>query len=224
VLLTNGDVDAIAGLLHMREGTAFALYAEQSVLDILAKNPIFRVLDEELVPRRALRVSEWQPVRDADGAETGLSVRPFAVPGKLPLYLEAEAEEDALFGAEGHAIGLEIRAGEARFFYVANCAAIPDELAAELTHAPLLFFDGTLFTDDEMIAGGAGKKTGRRMGHMSLDGPQGSMDKLGRLGIGRTVFIHINNTNPILLHDSRERRAVEARGFEVAEDGMEVRL
>jgi pyrroloquinoline quinone biosynthesis protein B len=224
VLLTNGDVDAIAGLLHMREGTAFALYAEQSVLDILAKNPIFRVLDGKLVPRRALRISEWQKVRDAEGAETRLEVRPFAVPGKLPLYLEAEAEDGALFGAEGHAIGLEIRAGEARFFYVANCAAIPDDLAAELAGAPLLFFDGTLFSDDEMIARGVGRKTGRRMGHMSLDGPEGSMDKLGRLGIGRTVFIHINNTNPILLGDSRERRAVEARGFEVAHDGMEVRL
>jgi pyrroloquinoline quinone biosynthesis protein B len=224
VLLTNGDVDAIAGLLHMREGTAFGLYAEQSVLDILEKNPIFRVLDEGLVPRRALRISEWQPVGDAEGANTGIEVRPFAVPGKLPLYLEPEVAEHELFGSEGHAIGLEVRAGEARFFYVANCAAIPEQLAAELAGAPLLFFDGTLFSDDEMIAQGVGTKTGRRMGHMSLDGPEGSMEKLGRLGIARTVFIHINNTNPILIKDSRERRAVEAYGFEVAHDGMEVRL
>jgi pyrroloquinoline quinone biosynthesis protein B len=224
VLLTNGDIDAIAGLLHMREGTAFALYAEQSVLDILEENLIFRVLDNGLVPRRALRSSEWQPVCDAEGASTGIEVRPFAVPGKLPLYLEPEAAEHELLGSEGGAIGLELRSGEARFFYVANCAAIPEPLAAELAGAPLLFFDGTLFSDDEMIAQGVGRKTGRRMGHMSLDGPEGSMEKLGRLGINRTVFIHINNTNPILLHDSRERRAVEARGFEVAHDGMEMRL
>jgi pyrroloquinoline quinone biosynthesis protein B len=224
VLLTNGDVDAVAGLLHLREGTAFALYAEQSVLDVLEMNPIFRVLDEALVPRRAFRVSEWQRVSDADGAETGIEVRPFAVPGKLPLYLEAGADEAALFASDGQTLGLEIRAGAAKFFYVANCAALPDDLAAELAGAPLLFFDGTLYSDDEMIAQGAGHKTGRRMGHMSLDGPEGSMERLARLGIPRIVFIHINNTNPILIKDSRERRAVEARGFEVAHDGMELRL
>jgi pyrroloquinoline quinone biosynthesis protein B len=224
VLLTNGDVDAIAGLLHLREGTPFALYAEQSVLDILDANPIFGVIEATLVPRRALCVSEWQPVRGADGADTGIEVRPFAVPGKLPLYLEGGAAEDGLLGSAGHTIGLDIRAGDARFFYVANCAAIPDELAAELAGAPLLFFDGTLFSDEEMIAQGAGRKTGRRMGHMSLDGPDGSMERLAGLGIARTIFIHINNTNPILLKDSRERRAVEARGFEVAYDGMEMRL
>src|SRR5688572_16539367 len=127
VLLSNGDVDAIAGLLHLREGTAFALYAEQGVLDILDANPIFRVLNAALVPRRALRISEWQPVRDSDGADTGIEVRPFAVPGKLPLYLQPEAAEDELFESEGHAIGLELRAGQARFFYVANCAAIRSE-------------------------------------------------------------------------------------------------
>lgn len=223
VLLTNGDVDAIAGLLHLREGTAFALYGEQSVLDILDANPVFRVLDGTRVPRRALRRSEWQPVRDADGADTGIEVRPFAVPGKLPLYLEGD-RADELFEAEGRTLGLEIRAGDTRFFYIANCAALPDALAAEISHAPLVFFDGTLFTDDEMIAQGVGRKTGRRMGHMSLDGPDGSMEKLAQLGICRTIFIHINNTNPILLKDSPERRAVEARGFEVAYDGVEVRL
>jgi pyrroloquinoline quinone biosynthesis protein B len=89
---------------------------------------------------------------------------------------------------------------------------------------PLVFFDGTLFTDDEMIRQGVGKKTGRRMGHMSMDGAGGSLAFLKPLGIGRAVFIHINNTNPVLLADSPERRQIEADGFEVAHDGMEVRL
>jgi pyrroloquinoline quinone biosynthesis protein B len=224
VLLTNGDVDAIAGLLHLREGTPFAFYAEPRVLDILMANPIFAVLDEALVPRRPLVPDEWQPVADAGGQNLGFEVRPFAVPGKIPLYLEGEKDAAEILSAESGTLGLEFRSGDARFFYVANCAALPRTLANRLSGAPLVFFDGTLFTDDEMIAQGVGKKTGRRMGHMSLDGPGGSMAALAPLGISRVVFTHINNTNPILLSDSPERRRVEAAGFEVAHDGMEIRL
>jgi pyrroloquinoline quinone biosynthesis protein B len=224
LVLTNGDVDAVAGLLHLREGTPFDLYAEPRVLDILDRNPIFDVLDRATVPHRPLLRDEWQPVLGAHDRDTAIELRPFAVPGKVPLYLEGDADEAALADSDGGTIGLEFRSGNSRFFYVANCAALSDTLAAELSGAPLLFFDGTLFTDDEMIAQGAGRKTGRRMGHMSLSGPDGSMEKLAPLGISRTVFIHINNTNPILLKDSPERRQVEARGFEVAHDGMEIRL
>jgi pyrroloquinoline quinone biosynthesis protein B len=224
VVLTNADVDAVAGLLSLREGTPFSLYAEPRVLSILDDNPIFGVLDHAVVPRRRLERGEWQPIRDAEGVETGVALRPFPVPGKIPLYLEADGDEAVLFDHQGSTTGLEIGGGASRFFYVANCATIPDSLAEELAGAALLFFDGTFFTDDEMIVQRAGTKTGRRMGHMGLDGPGGSMARLAGLGIRRMVFIHINNTNPILLKDSAERRAVEAHGFEVAHDGMEIRL
>lgn len=224
VLLTNGDVDAVAGLLHLREGTPFALYAEPRVLDILSGNPIFGVLDTGVVPRRALRVSEWQPILKADGVPSGLEVRPFPVPGKIPLYLEDGTNDASSLKAGASTIGLEIRGGGSRFFYVANCAALSDSLVEQIASAPLLFFDGTLFTDDEMIRQGVGRKTGRRMGHISLDGPEGSLAGLARLGIERKILIHINNTNPVLLRDSPERRRVEAAGFEVAHDHMEVRL
>jgi pyrroloquinoline quinone biosynthesis protein B len=224
VILTNGDVDALAGLLHLREGTPFALYADERVLDVLTANPIFDVLDLRYVPRRPLEISVWQNVRKADGTDIGLGVRPFPVPGKIPLYLEGNMQEAGIVDAESSTIGLEIRAGDDSFFYIANCAALPESLACEIADARLVFFDGTLFTDDEMIRQGVGKKTGRRMGHMSLDGPDGSLAKLAPLGIGRKIFVHINNTNPILLKDSPARRQVETAGFEVAFDGMEVRL
>jgi pyrroloquinoline quinone biosynthesis protein B len=224
VVLTNGDVDAVAGLLHLREGTPFALYAEPAVLGILAANPIFGVVDEGLVPRRPLTISERQPLLTANGEATGVELRPFPVPGKIPLYLEGDMEDADVLEAEASTLGLEFRAGDARFFYVANCARLSDEVGERLSGAPLVFFDGTLFTDDEMIRQGVGRKTGRRMGHMSLDGPDGSMAKLAPLGISRTVFIHINNTNPILLKDSAERAQIEAADFEVAFDGMEIRL
>jgi len=224
VVLTNGDIDALAGLLHLREGTPFSLYAEPRVLSILAENPVFNVLERDIVPRRPLAAGIWEPLLKVNEDPTGVEVRAFPVPGKIPLYLEDGVDEASLLDADAGTLGLEIRSGDSRFVYVANCAALPPEVTEEIAAAPLLFFDGTLFTDDEMIRQGAGRKTGRRMGHMSLDGPEGSMAKLLPLGIGRTVFIHINNTNPILLRDSPERRRVEAAGFEVAFDGMEVRL
>ena len=87
-----------------------------------------------------------------------------------------------------------------------------------------MFFDGTLFTDDEMIRSGAGQKTGRRMGHISNTGAQGAVAGFDGLAVGRKIFIHINNTNPILLADSPERQVVEAAGWEVAFDGMSIRV
>ncbi|MGH6925007.1 MAG: pyrroloquinoline quinone biosynthesis protein PqqB [Propylenella sp.] len=224
VVLTNGDVDAIAGLLTLREGAPFSLYAHEAVLKLLDDNPVFDVVDRTTVPRRALEIDVWQPIRFADGVESGIEVLPFAVPGKAPLYLEAEIGEAGMFESDGYTLGLCIRAGDSRFAYVANCGAVSSELAERLRGLPLVFFDGTLFTDDEMIRQGVGRKTGRRMGHMSIDGADGSLAFLKPLGIGRGVFIHINNTNPVLLADSPERKRVEAEGFDVAHDGMEIRL
>ena len=91
VVLTNADVDAIAGLLHLREGTPFSLYATPGVLRNLDDNPVFGVLDSDIVPRRELRLDEWQPLHTSDGGPFGLEVRPFAVPGKPPLYLEGDS-------------------------------------------------------------------------------------------------------------------------------------
>jgi len=92
-----------------------------------------------------------------------------------------------------------------------------------LARADVVFFDGTLFSDDEMIVTGTGGKTGRRMGHMPLAGDDGTLAALAGLG-DRRILTHINNTNPILIQGSAERRRVEAAGFEVAEDGMEIVL
>jgi pyrroloquinoline quinone biosynthesis protein B len=224
VVLTNADVDAIAGLLHLREGTPFALYGLPEVLKNLQDNPVFEVLDRELVPRRELRLEEWQPLLSAAGEPSGLEVRPFPVPGKLPLYLEGDSRRSVVSPASDQTVGLEIRGGDARFIYAANCAALCSRVAERLRRAPLVFFDGTLFEDDEMIRQGVGRKTGRRMGHMSLAGADGSLAALAALNIGRRIYIHINNTNPILLKDSPERRDVEAAGFEIAYDGMEITL
>lgn len=217
VVLTNGDIDHVAGLLTLRESQPFTLFATSAILGVLDANPIFNALNPSFVERRAFGLDV-----DLDTG-TGLRVRPFAVPGKVPLYMEGEEVE--IGGETEDTIGLEIKGREgARFFFIPGCAAVTPALAARIRGADLLLFDGTLWTDDEMEKGGTGKKTGGRMGHMSVSGDDGSMAALEPLGIARKIYLHINNTNPILLDDSPERAEVEAAGFEVACDGMRIQL
>lgn len=223
-VLTNGDVDAIAGLLHVRERTPFRIYADARILRVLDANPIFKVLAPGVVTRETLSPGTLTTLCDPDGADSGLRITPFAVPGKVALYMESAGDGENFGTQEGDTIGLEItREGhDERVVFIANCAAADDAVRDRCAGAAVLFFDGTLWRDDEMVTRGEGVKTGQRMGHMSMAGPGGSMAALADLQIGRRIFIHINNTNPALLSDSPERSELEAAGWQVAEDGMEV--
>ena len=215
VVLTGGEVDQTAGLLTLRERGAFALYGTAGTLSTLAANSMFGVLAGDVVPRKA--VHPGAPFRLPGEIEAEL----FLVPGKAPLYLEGdnpelEAETDAN-------VGIELRANGARLVFIPGAARLTVAMASRLADADVVLFDGTLFSDDEMIAAGAGVKTGRRMGHMPVGGPGGTLTALAGLG-RRRILIHINNTNPMLIAGSPQRRAVEAAGFEVAEDGMRIEL
>jgi pyrroloquinoline quinone biosynthesis protein B len=224
VMLTNGDVDHVAGLLTLRESYPLALYATGRVLSILRENRIFGVLDPRFVERRAIALGERFVVADRDGHDTGVAVEPFAVPGKVALYLE-DAAAGADFGTRPEdSIGLSITAKGQTCIYIPGCAAFTADIADRVRGTPLVLFDGTLWRDDEMIVAGVGSKTGRRMGHISIDGGEGSLAAFAALRVGRKIYVHINNTNPILLADSAERAAVEAAGWEVAHDGMELTL
>jgi len=226
VVLTNGDVDAVAGLLTMRERTPFVTYAHPRILEVLDDNPIFRVLASDVVRRQPFQLDEKLVLRDTSDNDCGLRVTPFAVKGKVALYMEKDSNAAGFGTQEGDTIGLEFTdaGGASRVLHVANCAAVSDDLRARCEGAALLFFDGTLWRDDEMMASGEGKKTGQRMGHISMSGDEGSISSLSGLTLGRKVFIHINNTNPVLLADSVERRELEAAGWEVGFDGMEITL
>lgn len=218
VVLTNGDVDAVCGLLSLREGFTFDLFAAVPVLETLADNGIFSVLSPAVVTRKALAYG--RPVEVAEG----LLLEAYPVPGKTALYRETDAAD---FGTRtGDTIGLaitETRSG-ASFHFIPSCAGIDGALRTRLAGARLVLFDGTLYTDSEMIEQGLSPKTGARMGHMSMSGPNGSMAGLADLGIVRRVFVHINNSNPVLDGASLARRAVEAAGWEIASDGMEIEL
>jgi pyrroloquinoline quinone biosynthesis protein B len=214
VVLLGGDVDAIAGLLVLRERQPFTVYAPVPLLDLLRQNNIFNVLDPAIV--RQEPIVPDQPVRCP--GEIVLTL--LEMPGKVPLYLESRG---ATVAEPGPTFAARLEGNGRSVIMAPACAEITNGVRQQLRNADLVFFDGTLFTDDEMIAAGLGQKTGRRMGHVPVSGPGGTLEGLSDLP-GRRVLLHINNSNPILLRDSPERRQVEAAGFEVAFDGMEVVL
>jgi pyrroloquinoline quinone biosynthesis protein B len=225
VVLTNGDVDAIAGLLCLREGQPLTVYGTARVLEVLASNSVFDVLDPRLVKRKPVTYGQPFTVEGPSGA-VGIEIGAFPVPGKVPLYLEDDKAWADLGTQEGDTTGLKVidTASGRHFFFIPGCAKVDEALRARLKGAPLLFFDGTLYTNDEMIAQALLNKTGERMGHMNMSGSTGSIALLAPLDITRKIFIHINNSNPALREDSPERAAVEAAGWEVSYDGMEVRV
>ena len=216
VLLTNGDVDHVAGLLTLREGQPFTLYASRAILDSLGANRVFDVLADGVVAREAVAMDRaFEPL-------PGLAVTLFPVPGKVPLWLE---DETMRIGAETETtVGALVEAGGRRLAYVPGCARVTDGLKERIAGVDALLFDGTVLRDDDMIRAGVGTKTGWRMGHVPMRGEHGSIAALADVVVGRRVFVHINNTNPVLVEGSPERADVEAAGWTVAHDGLRLSL
>ncbi len=221
VILTNGDIDHIAGLLTLRERQPFRIHATPRVLSVLAANSVFNVLASDVVERIELPLD--RPVEIADTG--GVVVEAFPVPGKIALYLE-DASKGANFGSEpGDTIGLKIIAGRsAPAFYIPGCAKIDGALLRRVEGASCLLFDGTVFTDTELADLGVLDKTGQRMGHIAIAGEGGSLHAFDRAGIRRKVYIHINTTNPILEEGSSAEKAVKEAGWQVAYDGMKITI
>jgi pyrroloquinoline quinone biosynthesis protein B len=225
VILTNGEIDAVAGLLSMREGSPFTIYAHAKVLAILSANSIFNVLGEKNVARQPIELEQAFEPALPGGAPSGIEILPFATPGKSAWYLEGKAHPGGSDGA-GDTLGLRIRdkASGKYFYFLAACANVTDDLRSRIAGAPLIFFDGTVWRDDELIAAGLGSKTGQAMGHIAMSGDSGAIEALAGLDIGRKVFLHINNSNPALLQDSAERRQAERAGWQIPADGTEITL
>jgi len=216
VVLTSAEVDHAAGLLSLRERQPFRLIALEPVHAALDANPMFQALDRTVVER--VIAQPGQVFTATAGVSTALVV----IPGKPPLY--AEGENPAIDAEEGDTAGAHVTAGATRLAYVPGCAALRPSLLEKLAETDVLFFDGTLFRDDEMIRMGVGTKTGRRMGHVPIMGRGGSLEVLKALPARRKLYVHINNTNPILIEGSPERETVERAGFAVAADGLEIGL
>ncbi|MEM7215582.1 MAG: pyrroloquinoline quinone biosynthesis protein PqqB [Pseudomonadota bacterium] len=216
VLLTNGDIDHIAGLLVLRERQPFTVFLTADIAGIIEQNPVFSVLDRELVTFCVVDID--QPFELLPGVRAEL----FSVPGKVALFMEeGEVESDR---ERGHTVGVRLEAGGERMWYVPGCARLSDDLRKHLQDEALVFFDGTVFENDEMQRVKVGQKTGARMGHMAMNGPDGSIAGFADLNVARKIYVHINNTNPVWQKNSTERRTVEEAGWEIAYDGMEVVL
>ncbi len=213
VLVTNGDIDHVAGLLTLRESQPFDLFATQAIHDALAANPMMAAVNPDFVPRRTVALDQTIPLTP------GLTATLFAVPGKVPLYQEGATVETGLIGET--TVGVELRSADRRAFYIPGCADMPDWLRDRVAGADALFFDGTLWDDDEMIRMGLGRKTGRRMGHMAVTD---TIPALADTPLGRRIFVHMNNSNPLTDPDSPQAAQAAAQGWQVARDGMEITL
>ncbi|MGC3939778.1 pyrroloquinoline quinone biosynthesis protein PqqB [Roseobacter sp. EG26] len=214
VLVTNGDIDHVAGLLTLREMQPFTLFATAGIHDVLSDNPMFDALNADVVKRSTIALDT--PFELA--AE--LTATLFAVPGKVPLYLEGETVQTDLLGDQ--TVGVALQAGQTQAYYIPGCAVLNDDLRNRLEGADMVFFDGTLWQDDEMVLAGLGKKTGKRMGHMSMSGPDGSIEAFVGMDIARKIYVHMNNTNPVLRPGSAEKAQAEAAGWIIGQDGMEI--
>jgi len=225
VILTNGEVDAVAGLLSMREGSPFTIYAHAKVISILKDNSIFNVLNEKNVRRQPIEVNTVFEPALPDGSPSGIEILPFAVAGKSAWYLEGKVHPGGDTGA-GDTLGLRLRdkATDKHLYFLAACAGITDDLKARLAGAAVVFFDGTVWRDDELIAAGLGNKTGQGMGHIAMSGASGVIESLAGLDIDRKIFLHINNSNPALLPASPERKMAERAGWQIPADGTEITL
>ncbi len=222
VVLTNADVDHIAGLLTLRERQGFRLYATRRVQSVLESNSIMGVLNPDLVRRESLALDQATPILDAHGVPTGIGITFFAVPGKVALYLEDETAGDNFGTVEEDTVGVAVTCVDSgkTFFYLPGCAAMPERLRERLRGAELVFMDGTTWLDDEMKQAGVGEKTSQRMGHMTMSGADGSIAAFADLNVKSRVYVHINNTNPVLRLDSDEYKQAISAGWIIAEDGM----
>ena len=214
VTLTNCDLDHSMGLLVLRESLPYRIVTTPWVRDaVLTNNAAWRLLE----PAWGVSKIDQEFALDRDGV---LQARFFPVPGKVPGYLDGLASNHP-----EATVGLRItdtRSGK-RLVYAAGIKALDDATLAELSAADLRFVDGTFWTAQELLGMRPGAPDAHAMGHLPIGGPDGSLVRISRLP-GRSIYIHINNTNPILDADSAESREVREAGVEIAYDGMDLEL
>jgi pyrroloquinoline quinone biosynthesis protein B len=224
ILVTNGDLDHCLGLLSLRESHPLVVYATEPVRrGFVEDNILYRTLERfpGQVTWRTLKLGGDEEIVGPEGRPIGLAVTPLAVPGKPPIHLEHRAPP-----APEDNIGVRVReqATGRVLAYCSAAAAVTDDMRRALDGADAVFFDGTFWSSDELPALGLGTKRAEEMAHLPVGGPGGSLARLADLRARRRIYIHINNTNPMLREDSAERARVDAAGWEIAGDGMEVRL
>jgi pyrroloquinoline quinone biosynthesis protein B len=216
VIITDAELDHTLGIVLLREARSLQLYLTRAVRSILERDsrivPVTRAFAELAVTEMSL--DQRMPLRYRDGGTSGITVEPFAVPADPPRFASTIDE--------GHTVGLlledESTGGSCAF--VPGCGDLDGSLLEKLGGTDLVLFDGTFWSDDELVALGIGDRRAREMDHLPVSGSDGSLVRLARLSGPQKVYSHINNTNPMLLEDSPERAAVHRAGLVVGSDGM----
>lgn len=225
VLLSGADVDQVAGLLSLREFQPLSVYCTPAVECILRKdNSIFKVLNRvpSQVSWNVTPVGESFSLMNGRGEDSGICASLFSIGGHCPDYVSAELA-NSLRPEECQA-GVILQSPGVKVVYMPTVPAIDDSLLERLESADLVLFDGTFWSDDELRRVKGSGPTAREMGHVPVSGAEGSLRLLGSVSRPRRVFLHINNTNPMLDESGPEYRQVREAGWEIAEDGMSLEL
>ena len=225
ILLTNGDLDHTLGLLCLRESYPLVVYATEAVRrGFVENNVLYRTLQRfsGQVTWRNLPIGREVELSKGVGTASGLSVEAFAVPGKVPVHLEGLGYAPG--GEENVGFRIRERQRGRVLVYLSAVGRLTSEVLAAAEGADCLFFDGTFWSEDELCELGASDKRAGEMAHLPMGGKGGSLAALSGLPTLLRIYIHLNNTNPVLRADSPERAAVERAGWQIARDRMEITL
>ncbi len=227
IVLTGAEVDQVMGLLHLREFQPLSVFSTRRVEAILRDGTsLFRTLNsvENQVKWRAIKTGQkWSPVTNvANGASGKLMLEAFPMAGKAPVYAGSESAEIA--GSGDEVIGISIECDGKKVLCAPNLPHLDEEMIKTWNEYDVLLVDGTFWSDDELRQVVGSGKLAREMGHVPMSGADGTLARLAKLKKPRKIFVHINNTNPVLNEESTEHQKVLEAGWEVAFDGMEIEL
>lgn len=222
ILLNNADIDHVLGLLILREGHPIPTYTSPSIGSSLSIDLHLKAILKNYCGLHVFAApTDWAYLHTSKGVPTGLRFKAFPIGGSSPRYAPAKS------AGTDHALAfcVEHLNGE-KLVCALDLPALTHTLLEELANADLAILDGTFWSEGEMIQHGFSERTASQMGHLPIGGEGGSLQGLARQSAEpRTlVFSHINNTNPILDPESKERAEVLSSGAVIAEDGMEWKL
>ena len=218
IVTTDAELDHTLGVTLLREARQLQLIASPAVLEVLREDSRVLPVTEAFASVAVTALTPEKPLalRYRDGSPAGIQVTAFAVPGDPPRFARRESP--------GHTVGLMLEGDRGKVAFVPGCGGLSPDLLARLAGADILLFDGTFWTDRELLDLGISQRTAREMDHLPISGSDGSLAALGQLPCRHRVYTHINNSNPMLIEDSPERRAVVEAGLVVGDDGMRFSL
>ena len=225
IVLSSGDLDNVLGLLLLREFQPLRIYSTAALHQIVSQdNSFFRLLERvpDQVTWTELRPGSVFELKSGERSGAGICCRAVALPGSYPAYVK-DSERRRLAGDEA-VLALAVESGGAKMLFAPALPGITDELQAAMADCDLLFVDGTFWSDDELRKIRGGGPTAREMGHLPVGGAGGSLERLASLKSPRKIYIHINNTNPMLNEESPQHQQARDAGWEIAEDGREFEL